>query len=208
MSTPHLKARVAILISGRGSNMEAIAKAARGTDFPAKVALVLSNRPDAEGLKRAEKLGIKTAVLDHTQFTTREAFDGALHQVLLQEEIDFICLAGFMRLLTPGFVASWEGRIMNIHPSLLPSYKGLNAIEQAIEAGAKITGCTVHAVTADMDSGPIIGQCAVPVLAGDTPETLAKRIQAAEHRLYPQALWLVLSGQHLPAEEDEQLISF
>lgn len=206
MSAPGLKQRVAVLISGRGSNMEALIKAARDPHFPAKIAVVVSNRPDAEGLRRAEKLGVPTAVLDHTTFKSREAFDGALHQVLMQEQIDVLCLAGFMRLLTGGFVAAWEGRILNIHPSLLPAFKGLDAPAQAIAAGVKVSGCTVHFVTPEMDSGGVIAQAAVPVLSGDTAESLAQRIQRAEHRLYPMALWLTLSGQSFPAEEAEVLI--
>lgn len=201
------RTRVAVLISGAGSNMEALARAARDRAFPAEIALVVANRPEAPGLAKAEARKLKTALLDHTTFPSRAAFDGVLHQVLLQEGIDVVCLAGFMRLLTPGFVMSWEGRILNIHPSLLPAFKGRDAIGQALAAGVKITGASVHVVTPDMDSGPIVGQIAVPVLAGDTAETLGRRLQAAEHRLYPQALWLHLSGQQLPAAADDQLIS-
>lgn len=201
------KTRVAILISGRGSNMEALIAAAREKGFPAEIALVVSNRPEAEGLKIAEAKNIPIAVLDHTQSASREAFDGALHQLLLQQNIQLICLAGFMRLLTPGFVLSWEGRILNIHPSLLPAFKGIDAHKQTLAAGVKITGCTVHVVEPEMDSGPILAQAAVPVLPGDTEATLAARVLQAEHRLYPMALWLYLTGQAFPSEESDMMIS-
>ncbi|MBI1239689.1 MAG: phosphoribosylglycinamide formyltransferase [Alphaproteobacteria bacterium] len=201
------KTRVAILISGRGSNMAALIAAAKEKDYPAEIALVVSNRPEAEGLKTAQARGIQTAVLDHKQAGSREAFDGALHQLLVQQNIQLICLAGFMRLLTPGFVMSWEGRIINIHPSLLPAFKGIDAHAQTLAAGVKITGCTVHIVEPEMDSGPILAQAAVPVLPGDTEETLAARVLQAEHRLYPMALWLYLTGQAFPSDETDMLIS-
>ena len=183
------KQRVAILISGRGSNMASLIDAAKDDGYPAEIALVLSNRPDAAGLDHARSQGIATAVVDHTQYgKDREAFEHALQDVLLTHRIDIVCLAGFMRLLTPWFVGQWQGRMLNIHPALLPAFKGLHTHERAIEAGVKTHGATVHFVSPEMDSGEIIAQAEVPVLANDTPETLAARVLEAEHRIYPQAL--------------------
>lgn len=183
------KKRVAILISGRGSNMASLIAAAKDDSYPAEVALVVSNRPDAAGLERAKRQGITTAVVDHTRYgKDREAFERALQDVLIAHRIELICLAGFMRLLTPWFVEQWQGRMLNIHPALLPAFKGLQTHERALAAGAKTHGATVHFVSPDMDSGEIIVQAEVPVLDGDTPETLAARVLEAEHRIYPQAL--------------------
>ena len=190
-----MKKRVAILISGRGSNMMALVEAARAPDYPAEVALVISNRPDAPGLQRAQSAGIKALAIDHKAHATREAFDAAVEAALAGEGIDLVCHAGFMRIQSEAFAARWLGRQINIHPSLLPSFKGLHPHKQALDAGVRISGCTVHFVTPELDSGPIIAQAAVPVLAGDTPETLAERILVAEHRLYPFALRLVASGE-------------
>jgi phosphoribosylglycinamide formyltransferase 1 len=188
--------RVALLISGRGSNMPSLIGAAKRTDYPAEIALVLSNRPAADGLRRATAEGIATAVVDHTGFGgNREAFERAVQTHLEAREIDIICLAGFMRLLTPSFVSRWSGRMLNIHPALLPSFKGLNTHERALEAGVKIHGATVHFVVPEVDSGPIIAQAAVPVLDHDTPSALAARVLAAELRLYPLALGLVAGGK-------------
>ena len=183
-----MKPRVAILISGRGSNMASLIEAARAPDYPATIALVFSNRPLAPGLARAAEAGIATAVADHTAFPTRAAFDAALAQQLEAHAIDIVCLAGFMRILTDGFVEAWAGRIINIHPSLLPAFKGLHPHRQALEAGVSSHGCTVHLVVPELDSGPIIAQAAVPVLPGDTEDTLAARVLEAEHRLYPEGL--------------------
>src|SRR5215470_1472870 len=189
------KKRVAILISGRGSNMVALIAAAKAQDYPAEIALVLSNRPDAAGLARARAEGIATAVVDHTTFgKDREAFERALQAELERHRIDIVCLAGFMRLLTPWFVRRWEGRLINIHPALLPAFKGLNTHERALAAGVKVHGATVHFVVPDMDSGPIVAQGAVAVMADDTPETLAQRVLAVEHRIYPEALRRVAEG--------------
>jgi phosphoribosylglycinamide formyltransferase 1 len=183
------KKRVAILISGRGSNMASLIAAAKDDSYPAEIALVVSNRPDAAGLERAKSQGITTAVIDHTRYgKDREAFERALQDVLTAHRIELVCLAGFMRLLTPWFVEQWQGRMLNIHPALLPAFKGLHTHERALEAGAKTHGATVHFVSPEMDSGEIIVQAEVPVLDGDTPETLAARVLEAEHRLYPQAL--------------------
>lgn len=187
--------RVAILISGRGSNMAALIEAAKNPAYPADITLVVSNRPDAAGLAAARSAGIASAVVDHAVHgKDRESFERALQAVLEEHRIDLICLAGFMRLLTPWFVERWQGRLLNIHPSVLPEFKGLNTHERALAAGAKNHGATVHFVVADMDSGPIIAQSTVPVLEGDTADTLAARVLQAEHRLYPMALKLVAGG--------------
>jgi len=188
--------RVAILISGRGANMGALIAAAQKPDYPAQIALVLSNRPEAGGLHRARAEGIATALVDHTDFgKDREAFERAVQAHLETCRIDIVCLAGFMRLFTSSFVSRWSGRMINIHPALLPLFKGLHTHERALEAGVKIHGATVHFVVPEVDSGPIIAQAAVPVLDGDTPNTLATRVLAAELRLYPLALGLVAGGK-------------
>jgi len=188
--------RVAILISGRGANMAALIAAAKKPGYPADIALVLSNRPDAGGLRYASAEGIATAVIDHRKFgKDREGFDHAVHAALEAHLIDLVCLAGFLRLLTPGLVSRWEGRMLNVHPALLPSFKGLYTHERALEAGVKIHGATVHFVVPEVDAGPIVAQAAVPVLDDDTPDTLAARVLAAELRLYPLALGLVASGK-------------
>jgi phosphoribosylglycinamide formyltransferase-1 len=188
--------RVAILISGRGSNMLALIEAAKATDYPAEIALVLSNETKAEGLQRAAAAGVATAVIDHRPFgKDREAFERALHDRLVASAIDIVCLAGFMRLLTPWFVRQWDGRLLNIHPALLPAFKGLDTHARALAAGVKQHGATVHFVVPEMDSGPIIAQGAVPVLGDDTESNLAARVLALEHRLYPQALRLVAEGR-------------
>jgi phosphoribosylglycinamide formyltransferase-1 len=186
--------RVAILISGRGSNMRSLVEAARARDFPAEIALVVSNIADAAGLDFARTQGIATAVVDHKIFSDREIFERAMQETLLAQEIDLICLAGFMRLLTPWFVGQWRNRMLNIHPALLPSYRGLHTHERALADGVKIHGATVHFVAPEMDAGPIVVQAAVPVLQDDTPEALASRVLAQEHRIYPLALKLVACG--------------
>ncbi len=175
--------------------MASLIAAARNPDFPAQIALVLSNRPDAPGLATAKSHGIATAAVDHKIYAGREAFEGSLQAMLDVHRIDLICLAGFMRLLTAGFVERWRGRIINIHPAILPSYKGLHTHERALEDGVKIHGCTVHFVVPEMDSGPIIAQAAVPVLDDDTPATLGARVLAQEHVIYPLALELAASGR-------------
>jgi phosphoribosylglycinamide formyltransferase-1 len=186
--------RTAILISGRGSNMRALIEAARRPSFPAEIALVLANRREAEGLVYARDHGIATAVIDHKIYAGREAFEGSMQAMLATHRIEFLCLAGFMRLLTAGFVASWHGRIINIHPALLPAYRGLNTHARALHDGVKIHGCTVHFVVAAMDEGPIIAQAAVAVRDDDSPETLSMRVLQQEHHLYPVALELVAAG--------------
>jgi phosphoribosylglycinamide formyltransferase 1 len=190
------KKRVAVLISGRGSNMASLITAAKNDSYPAEIALVLSNRTDAAGLAHAKSQGIATAIVDHAQYgKDREAFERALQAVLVAHRIDLVCLAGFMRLLTPWFVGQWQGRMLNIHPALLPAFKGLHTHERALAAGVKTHGATVHFVSPEMDSGEIILQAEVPVLAGDTPETLAARVLEVEHRIYPQALKQVAKAQ-------------
>lgn len=195
------KKRVGILISGRGSNMAALIAAARAPDYPAEVVVVISNRADAKGLDHARENDIATAVVDHKAHPTREAFDRALDGVLREHTVDLVACAGFMRIMTEGFVARWRDRMINIHPSLLPNYKGLHTHERALDDGVKIHGCTVHFTRHDVDSGPIIMQAAVPVLAGDTPESLARRVLKAEHIIYPKALGLVAAGRvHVAGE--------
>lgn len=187
--------RVAILISGRGSNMDALIEAARTPDFPAQIALVVSNRPDAPGLAKAKAGGLATAAVDHKIYAGREEFERSLQIVLETYRIEFICLAGFLRLFTPWFIGQWRGRMLNIHPALLPAYKGLHTHERALADGVKIHGCTVHFVVPEMDEGPIVAQAAVSVLDSDTPETLAARVLEQEHLIYPMALELVASGK-------------
>lgn len=188
------KLRVGILISGRGSNMRALLDAASRPDFPAEIALVLSNNHDAGGLDAARAAGIATAIVDHRK-RSREDFEVELDQVLRRSGVEFICLAGFMRLLTAGFVNAWPDRILNIHPSLLPSFKGIHVHERALEAGVRFTGCTVHFVRPEMDDGPIVVQAAVPVHGDDDADRLAARVLEAEHRIYPLALRLVAEGR-------------
>jgi phosphoribosylglycinamide formyltransferase-1 len=191
-----MKKRVAILISGRGSNMTALIEAAEVKDYPAQITLVVSNRPDAPGLTRARAAGIATAVVDHTLFgEDREAFERALDGELRAQRIDLVCLAGFMRRLTPWFVARWSGRMLNIHPSLLPQFKGLHTHRRALEAGAKRHGATVHFVVPEVDAGTIVAQDSVAVREGDTEETLAERVLEVEHRIYPRALRAVAEGR-------------
>ena len=181
--------RVAVLASGRGSNMAALLEAAADPLFPAAIALVLSNRPDASALDRARATGIAARAIDHRPFgRDREAHERAIDAALSEHNIELVCLAGYMRLLTPWLVERWSGRMLNIHPSLLPAFPGLHTHERALAAGCRLHGCTVHLVTAVMDEGPILAQAAVPVLPGDTPDLLAERVLAQEHRLYPAAL--------------------
>jgi phosphoribosylglycinamide formyltransferase-1 len=189
------RARVAILISGRGSNMSALIEAARDPAYPAAIAGVFSNKPDAPGLAIAAGAGIPTAALSHRDFDGKPAFEAAMNAVLDGWAPDVVCLAGFMRLLSADFCERWAGRLINIHPSLLPKHKGLHTHEQALADGSTEHGCTVHFVTPGMDEGPIIAQARVPILPGDTPDTLAARVLVEEHRLYPAALAMVLRGE-------------
>ena len=187
--------RVGILISGRGSNMMSLIAACNQPGFPAEIAVVISNRPDAVGLMLAASAGIKTVTIDHRQFASRVPFEMRLHQTLLDHGVELLCNAGFMRLLTGGFVDRWRDRQLNIHPSLLPSLPGLDTHARAIDQGLLIHGCTVHFVRLEMDTGPIVAQAAVSVLPDDTADTLAARVLAEEHALYPLALRLVAGGQ-------------
>ena len=200
------RTRVAVLISGRGSNMGALAAACREPDYPAEIALVLSNVPDAAGLRSAAAAGITTAAIDHRPYgRDRAAHERAIDAVLAESGIELVCLAGYMRLLTPWLVGRWQGRMLNIHPSLLPAFSGLHTHERALAAGVRLHGCTVHLVTEVMDQGPILGQAAIAVRADDTADTLAARVLAQEHALYPAALARHL-GRAAPGWDDRALV--
>jgi phosphoribosylglycinamide formyltransferase 1 len=187
--------RTAVLISGRGSNLHALMAAAAARDYPAEIALVVSNRADAAGLERARAAGVAAEVLDPRPFASREDFDQALSERLQAHEIELVCLAGFMRILGPAFVAAWRDRALNIHPSLLPAFPGLDTHRRALEAGVRVHGCTVHLVRAEVDRGPIVVQAALAVAPSDTPESLAARVLTLEHRCYPLALSLLATGR-------------
>lgn len=189
------RGRVGVLISGRGSNLQALIDASRARDYPATIACVVSNVAAVDGLRRAEHAGIATHVLPHTGYDSRESFDDAIDEVLRSSKVELVCLAGFMRVLSDKFVQKWRGRLVNVHPSLLPAFKGLNVHRRVIESGARISGCSVHFVVPELDSGPIIAQAAVPVWPGDSPDTLASRTLAAEHKLYPLALRLLAENR-------------
>lgn len=204
MTTP--KKRTAILISGRGSNMMKLVEAARTPGYPAEIVAVISNRPEAEGLAWAAAMGLPAIAIDHKAYATRAAFEAKLHTALMDHGTELICSAGFMRMLTGGFVDRWRNRQLNIHPSLLPSFPGLDTHQRALDEGVKIHGCTVHFVRLEMDTGPIVAQAAVPVLAGDTAQTLGQRVLSAEHHLYPHALALIASGL-AQVSDDKVLIS-
>jgi len=199
--------KVGVLISGRGSNLQALLDACAAPDFPAEIALVISNIPEVYGLERAAKAGVPTAVIRHKDYASRAEFDGAVDARLRAAGIELVCLAGFMRLLSSGFVEGWQGRMINIHPSLLPNFKGLHTHAQALAAGVKLHGCTVHHVTAALDDGPIILQAAVPVLPGDDEDSLAARVLVAEHRIYPLALRLLAGGQAVACDPAGMLIA-
>jgi phosphoribosylglycinamide formyltransferase 1 len=186
--------RVGVLISGRGSNLASLIEASRDPGYPAEIVLALSNKADAYGLVRAKEAGIATCVISHKGFSSREEFDAVITGALKEARVDLVCNAGFMRLHSAAFVREWFGRQLNIHPSLLPAFRGLHPQARVLEAGVRVSGATVHFVSEEMDAGPIIAQGAVPVLAGDTEDALAARILAMEHRLYPLALKLVASG--------------
>jgi phosphoribosylglycinamide formyltransferase-1 len=197
--------KLGVLISGRGSNLQALIDAFAGSDSAAEIKLVLSNKADAYGLERARIAGIPTQVIDHKAYDGRAGFDAALDHALRQANVELVCLAGFMRLLTPGFVTAWRDRMINIHPSLLPAFPGLHTHERALEAGVRFTGCTVHFVRAEMDTGPIILQAAVPVLPSDDADLLAARVLEAEHRCYPEAVRLIAGGR-VRVEGDRAII--
>jgi phosphoribosylglycinamide formyltransferase 1 len=189
------KKRVAILISGRGSNMASLLDAAAAPEYPAKIALVLSNRPDAGGIARASEAGVATAVVDHKAHPDREAFERAVDAALVEAGIEIVCLAGFMRVLTPWLVSRWVGRMINIHPSLLPLFRGTHTHRQALDAGVRVHGCSVHFVVPELDAGPIIAQACIPVFPGDDEDALAARVLVEEHSIYPQALAQLASGE-------------
>ena len=189
------KLKIAILVSGRGSNMEALLSAAAAADYPAEIVRVISNRPGAGALEKAQRLGIATEVIDHRAYAERRAFDAEVSAVLEAAGVELVALAGFMRLLNEDFVERWRDRLINIHPSLLPLFPGLDTHERALAAGVKLHGCTVHFVRAELDCGPVIGQAAVPVMEGDDADALAARVLAAEHRLYPLCLRLIAEGR-------------
>ena len=189
-----MRARTAILISGRGSNMRSLIAAADPA-FPAEIVLVISNIGSAEGLKHAANAGIATKVIPHKPFPSREAFDAEIDAALHEAGVEIVCLAGFMRILSDWFARRWEGRLLNIHPSLLPSFKGVHVHEQVLQAGVRVSGCTVHFVVPELDAGPIVAQATVPVEPGDTPDTLAARVLQVEHKLYPEALKLLAEGK-------------
>jgi phosphoribosylglycinamide formyltransferase-1 len=200
--------RTAILISGRGSNMVALADAAKDPSYPAEITLVLSNKPDAAGLKRAEKRGLKTLCLPSNEYKKdRDGYDRAMHQCLVEHEIELVCLAGFMRLLTPWFVDQWYDRLINIHPSLLPAFKGLHTHARALAMGVKYHGVTVHMVRPEMDEGPILAQAIVPVLHHDTEETLAARVLEQEHKIFPQAVADFAAGRIVIEDEKVKWIT-
>ena len=200
------RTRVGILISGRGTDALALIRAAQAPDYPAQIALVVSNRPDAPGLVRAADAGARALAIDHKPFgKDREAHERAIDAALREAGVEFVVLAGYMRILTPFFVDAWAGRMINVHPSLLPAFPGLHPHRQALDAGVKLHGCSVHWVTGGVDAGPIIGQAAVPVLPDDDEETLAARVLAAEHRLLPACLALALAGGAAKAAASEVL---
>ncbi len=187
--------KLAVLISGRGSNLQSLIDACAAPDFPAEIVIVVSNEPNAAGLDRARAADILATVIDHHDYATREAFDEALSEAVRAAGAELVCLAGFMRLVTEAFLHDWRDRLINIHPSLLPAFGGLNTHARAITAGVRFTGCTIHFVRAEMDAGPIIVQAVVPVLADDTPDSLAERVLVAEHQAYPLAIRLIGEGR-------------
>lgn len=189
------RVKTAVLLSGRGSNLKSLIAAASSPNYPAEIALVLSNVESAGGLAIAREAGVPTKAISHRNFDSREDFDRAIDAVLREAGIQLICEAGFMRIHSEWFARQWEGRLLNIHPSLLPAFKGIRVHQQALDAGVKISGCTVHFIVPELDSGPIIAQAAVPVLPGDTEATLAARVLEEEHKLYPNALKLVAEGK-------------
>ncbi len=188
------KLRLAVMISGSGTNLQALIDACADPDYPAEIQVVISNRPDAGGLLRASKAGIKAVVIDHKKFEDRESFEDALHVCLKDHQTQLVCLAGFMRILNAEFVNRWRDRMINIHPSLLPSYKGLNTHARAIEDGVRFSGCTIHYVRPEMDNGPILMQAVIPIAPDETPESLATKTLTYEHQMYPAAVKLIADG--------------
>ncbi|WP_336279328.1 phosphoribosylglycinamide formyltransferase [Bartonella sp. CB175] len=203
-----MKKQVVVFISGNGSNMVALAKASKQPEYPAEIIAIICDNPHAIGLERAHNNNLSVHVVDHKNYTTRKAHEEAILKTLEKYKPDIICFAGYMRLVSSYFIKPYEGRILNIHPSLLPSFKGLNPHKRVLQAGVKITGCTVHLVTEDMDSGQIIAQAAVPVCPNDTVDSLNQRVLKAEHRLYPEALKTFIEGNDKVADAEQQLLSF
>ena len=205
------KIKVAVLISGNGTNLQALIDACIAPSYPAEIVLVISNTANAKGIVRAREAGITTRIIDHTNYSSREEFDTELSMTLSNSQCKLVCLAGFMRILSESFVNTWANSILNIHPSLLPSFPGTKTHERALEAGVKVSGCTLHFVTAELDSGPIIGQAAVPVLENDTPKTLANRVLIEEHKLYALGLELVankiLKNKNVDLHREQDTVS-
>lgn len=205
------KIKVAVLISGNGTNLQALIDACIAPSYPAEIVLVISNTANAKGIVRAREAGIATRIIDHTNYSSREEFDTELSMTLSNSQCKLVCLAGFMRILSESFVNTWPNSILNIHPSLLPSFPGTKTHERALEAGVKVSGCTLHFVTAELDAGPIIGQAAVPVLENDTPKTLANRVLIEEHKLYALGLELVankiLKNKNVDLHREQDTVS-
>ena len=205
------KIKVAVLISGNGTNLQALIEACTAPSYPAEIVLVISNKANAKGISRAREAGIATRIVDHTNYRSREEFDTELSMILSHSKCKLVCLAGFMRILSESFVNTWPNSILNIHPSLLPSFPGTKTHERALEAGVKVSGCTLHFVTAELDAGPIIGQAAVPVLENDTPKTLANRVLIEEHKLYALGLELVankiLKNKNVDLHREQDTVS-
>ena len=189
------KLKLGVMISGSGTNLQALIDACAKDNFPAEVSVVISNRPSAQGLERAQKAGIDAVCVDHTEFENRADFETAIHECLKEHDVELVCLAGFMRILNADFVNRWKDRMINIHPSLLPSYKGLHTHARAIEDGVRFGGCTIHFVRPEMDDGPIIMQAAVPISDGETEDSLAEKILRYEHQMYPAAVRLIAEGK-------------
>ena len=205
------KVKVAVLISGNGTNLQALIDACKAPSYPAEIVLVISNKANAKGILRAREAGITTRIVEHTNYSSREEFDTELSIILSNSKCKLVCLAGFMRILSESFVTTWPNSILNIHPSLLPSFPGTKTHERALKAGVKVSGCTLHFVTAELDAGPIIGQAAVPVLDNDTPKTLAKRVLIEEHKLYALGLESVankiLKNKRIDLRHEQDTIS-
>lgn len=203
-----MKKKVVILISGSGTNMVSLVEATRTNDFPAEVVAVISDNKDAKGIEKARILGLSTYIIERKNFTDKQTFETALLDRINACQPDIVCLAGFMRLISQRIIAPYEGRILNIHPALLPLFRGLHTHQRALDAGVKITGCTVHLVTEGMDEGTILGQAAVPVLENDTADSLAKRVLKVEHKLYPATLRAFIEKPHKEVNADQQIISY
>lgn len=203
-----MKKRVVVFISGNGSNMVALAEASKQKDYPAKIIAVICDNPDAIGIEKAHNRNLPIHIVDRKNYPTKEAHEESILAVLAKYQPDLICFAGYMRLISPHFVKLYEERILNIHPSLLPSFKGLNTHERVLQAGVKITGCTIHLVTEEMDAGRILAQAAVPVYSNDTVDSLAQRVLKAEHKLYPEALKTFIEGNEKMTDDQQQLLSF